>query len=292
MRRKIEPVALGGTLFVPANHKNLKEILKREKLTNLRSIVIDTEDGLHISMLEEALHQIKSVLQEYKVADLYVFIRPKSIEILEKILHVKGIEKIDGFVLAKFSLKTMDKYLEILKPFDFYIMPSIEDIELFDIDKLRLIRDTLEEYRDKVLLIRFGAEDMLRQLGLRRDRDISLYEMIAPSKAIANILHVFKISGYEISAPVYPFYSDNAGFIKEVKRDLIEGFISKTIIHPSQIEPLQEIYKVTKDEYNLAKKLLHVSDGVFSNDGAMAEVSTQSPWAKNILKRVHFYTVS
>jgi citrate lyase beta subunit len=291
MRRKIEPIELGATLFIPANHKNLKSILKRERLRDLRSIVIDTEDGLHVRDFKEAISQIKDALTEYKQSDLYVFIRPKNIAVLAKLLSMENIDKIDGFILAKFSLENMQEYLELLAPLDFYIMPSIEGKELFDIGKLRLLRDRLEDFREKVLLIRFGAEDMLRQLGIRRSKDIALYDMLAPSQIIANILNVFKIANYQISAPVYPFYSDTDGYVKELKRDLLEGLITKTIIHPSQIEPLEEIYSVSQDEYTLASKILHEDNSVFADDGSMTEVNTQSPWAKNILQRVKYYTL-
>jgi citrate lyase beta subunit len=291
LRRVITPTALGGTLFVPANHKNLKAILHRERFSDLRSVVVDFEDGLHVRDIQSSLSKFAELLKSYQRERLYLFVRPKDTDILQQLLHVKDISKIDGFVLAKFSLKNMQSYLDILKPHDFYIMPSIEGEELFDINRLRVLKERLQSYKSKILLIRFGGEDMLRQLGLKRTKEISLYDMIAPSHAIANILHVFKTSSYSISAPVFPFFDDLDSYKEELRRDLIEGFISKTIIHPSQIEPLESIYRVSESDFKLAKKILHVNEAVFANDGAMAEVTTQSAWAEGILERADVYGI-
>ncbi|MEA3522569.1 MAG: HpcH/HpaI aldolase/citrate lyase family protein [Campylobacterota bacterium] len=290
MLRVIDPIALGATLFVPATHKNLSDILKRTRLSHLRSLVIDTEDGLHVSELERAIALIQELLQSYEVSNLYLFIRPRNTQILKKLLHVRGIKKIDGFILAKFTCKSMYRYIELLKPYSFYIMPSIEGEELFNPEGMRLIKKELDTIKDQVLLIRFGAEDMLRQLGLKRSSKRALYDMLAPSLSMANLLHIFKTSGYEISAAVYPFYKDKEGFIAEVTRDLQEGFISKTVIHPSQIDGFESAYRVQKDDLKMAQKILSVKEkSIFGEDGVMGEVPTQSPWAQTILSREHYY---
>jgi len=290
MQRVIEPIALGGTLFVPANHKILCDILGQKRFCNLRSIVIDTEDGLHVNEVNNAIENITVLLQDYKKNSLYVFIRPRNADFLEKLLHVKNIESIDGFILPKFSLDSMSRYLELLKPYSFYLMPSIEGDELFHPEKMRLLKDEIDTVKEKVLLIRFGAEDMLSQLGLRRSNDLSLYDMKAPSLAISNLLHIFKVSGYTISGPVYPFYKDDKGFTAELTRDLQEGLITKTIIHPSQIDLVEKHYRVEEDDLRIAKKILGTSQkSVFGDKGMMSEVPTQSSWAKSILSRHHYY---
>ncbi len=224
------------------------------------------------------------------MSDLYVFIRPKNTKVLEELLHVRDIEKVDGFILPKFTCTTMHEYLKILKPYSFYIMPSIEGKELFNPDGMRTIKNTLDTVKNSVLLIRFGAEDMLRQLGLKRLAKRALYDMVAPSLSMANLLHIFKTSGYEISGSVYPFYQDHEGFMAEVRRDLEEGFISKTVIHPSQIDGFERAYHVSKDDLALAKKILtSQQESIFGEGGVMGEVPTQSPWAEKILLRARYY---
>jgi citrate lyase beta subunit len=293
MKRVIHPLALGATLFVPANHRHLADILNQKRLPHLKSVVIDTEDGLHVSHLKAAIVIITELLAQMKRTPLYVFIRPRDSDVLQKLLHVTHIKKIDGFILPKFGLESMNGYLELLGDRDFYLMTSIEGAELFDIDKMRRLKERLDACKKKVLLVRFGAEDMLRQLGLQRTQELSLYEMLSPSQVMTNLLHVFKISGYEISGSVYPFYHDEAGFIAEVRRDLQEGFISKTVIHPSQIEAFQRVYRVLPEELQRAQKIVDAHEiNVFGEEGFMFEVPTQLPWAQKILLRAHYYGIS
>ena len=175
-RNPIHALELGGTLFVPASHKNLAAILSGEKYPALRSVVIDFEDGLADADRPEALNNLPSTLAAIKENKLLRFIRPQDPKMLETFLEQKHIEKIDGFILPKFGLDNANEYLSIIQnsklTIQHYLMPSIEGEELFDTQKLRQLRDILLPYQDRIICIRFGAEDMLRQLGLRRPKTL------------------------------------------------------------------------------------------------------------------------
>jgi len=144
-------------------------------------------------------------------------------------------------------------------------------------------------YREKIPLIRFGAEDMLRQLGIRRDCSVSLYDMAAPSQVIAKMLVTFKPYGFDIASPVFGCYQDTEGFKREVLRDMQEGLISKTIIHPNQIDPINQLYRVTRSEFESAKKIIDSQESVFALHGMMGEKPTQLPWAQMIMQRAKLY---
>jgi len=287
----IDPLALGGTLFIPANHKNLPAVLKRDKYPTLRSCVIDTEDGLHVKRPEDVLPQLCELLETHEPNSLYVFLRPRNIEWLETMLTCKALKRIDGFVLPKFSLENADAYFQTLDGFDGAFMPSVEGRELFDATLLRALKEKLSPYKARIPLVRFGAEDMLRQLGMRRERAFSLYELSATSQVIANMLHIFKPDGYEVCAPVYPFYNDAEGFEKELRRDLAEGLLGKTIIHPSQIEAFERVYRVDSKTYESARNIASFEGAVFGDGGEMAEKATRQPWAEKILRRVEIFGV-
>lgn len=280
---------LGGTLFVPAIHKHLPTIASSEKFPHLRSMVIDTEDGILESELESALERIDSLLALLKPEQLLRFIRPRNPETLKRLLALEHIHGIDGFVLPKFGLKNCEEYLHLLQNTTFAFMPSIEGDELFDPDRLKTLRDRLIPYRARIPLIRFGAEDMLRQLGLRRDCTLSLFDMNTPSYVIGMLLATFKPHGFKISGGVYRCYKDHEGFKRDLLRDLREGLISKTIIHPDQIDLFEECYRVTRRELDEAKQLLSSRSAVFSLNDTMAEISTQLTWGESILKREELF---
>ncbi len=281
----IHALELGGTLFVPASHKDLKTILSGQKYPDLRSVVIDFEDGLANSDREEALEHLDTTLENLHKTKLLRFIRPQNLQMLKAFMQDKNIEKIDGFILPKFDLENAIEYLTLIQHFRF--MPSIEGNELFDIQKLQQLREILIPYTEQLICIRFGAQDMLRQLGLKQHG--SIYDMLLPSHIVANLITTFKPHGFEISAPVYPDFSDTEGFLKEAAYELQNGLISKTIIHPIQIELMNKVYQISQKELDAAKQILSKSDGVFNLEGQMGERKTQNSWAKNIEKRLNIY---
>jgi len=287
MKQPIDAVALGGTLFVPAVHRHLEAVAKGEKFPMLRSVVFDTEDGITEGELEAGVEAIAQMLETIGEAGPLRFIRPRDPETLERILALPGIEKIDGFVLPKFGLENAERYLGILDEQMF--MPSVEGGELFDVAKLTRLRDILLPYRERIIVVRFGAEDMMRQLGLRRECGTMLYDMCAPAQVIANLLTTFKPCGFDISAPVYRCYNDAEGFEAEVRRDLAEGLIGKTIIHPNQIAPIERLYRVTELQLQDAKLLMRSHDAVYARNGTMAETKTQRGWAERIIRRAELY---
>ena len=286
-QRSIDALELGGTLFVPASHKNLEAVLSGEKYPELRSIVIDFEDGLANTDRQQALHRLENILENLQEVKLLRFIRPQNPQMLKEFLQRKNIEKIDGFILPKFGLENAGEYLSIIQDRNF--MPSIEGKELFDIQQLQKLREILLPHKNQITCIRFGAQDMLRQLGLKQSG--SIYQMLAPAQVITNLITTFKPAGFDISAPVYPDFSDKKGFQKEVAYELKNGLVSKTIIHPCQIESISTIYKVSTQELKEAKETLSQHDGVLNIDGKMGEVSTQSAWAHTILTRYNTYGI-
>ena len=288
---KIDYIELGATLFVRATHKDLEAVVGAKKYPNLKSVLIDTEDGISEDELLAAMTNIKELLVGFEKTKLLVFIRPRNIEILKELLRLENIELIDGFILPKFSLANAKEYLEILKISSHAIMPSIEGEELFSKTKLSELRDILFEVKERIILVRFGLEDMLRQLRMRRKCEESVFDFAVTSTVLGNFIATFKSSGFGVSGGVYPCFKDSEGFTKDVLRDLKEGLFSKTIIHPNQIDITNKLYRVTKAEFEEALEICGSSLAVFSQNSKMAEVATMTPYAQEIIKRAEVYGV-
>lgn len=289
---KTSHIELGATLFIPASFASLNAIVNEQKYPELKSLVIDFEDGLNLDDFNNAVLNVKDVLKTTKSQTPLLFIRARNVEQLQEILVFEGIENITGFVLAKFSLSNAEQYLSLLSETKYLIMPSIEGSELFEQSKLLALRDLLLTNKKRVLLVRFGLEDMLRQLSIWRKCDESIFDFASTSYVLGGFISVFKSSDFAISGGVYPCFKDTEGFSKDVEKDLKEGLFSKTIIHPSQISAAHKIYRVTKEEFAKAQEIIkRRNEAVFSHDGAMAEVSTMYPYAKEIMLRKDIYGV-
>ncbi|MFT7860936.1 MAG: HpcH/HpaI aldolase/citrate lyase family protein, partial [Sulfurimonas sp.] len=285
----IDHLELGGTLFVPASHKNLDAIVNHDKYPELRSLLIDFEDGLDPKELQNAYSKVEEVLKKKTTNTFYTFLRPRDTTHLKTLLAMEDIEKIDGFILPKFSLTNAQSYLDILHDTNFYIMPSIEGKELFEYEKLLELRELLLTNKEKVVLVRFGLEDMLRQLSMKRGCSESIFDFSVTNVVLGNFLALFKSAGFAVSGGVYPCFEDKKGFIQDLRRDLKEGLFSKTIIHPNQIAVVNDCYKVEQEEYKEALEMLKNEKAIFNQNGKMAERHTMSNYAKVIVKRGDIY---
>ncbi|MDD2906278.1 MAG: HpcH/HpaI aldolase/citrate lyase family protein [Sulfurimonas sp.] len=292
LMKKMDYTELGATLFVPFTHKDREAIAHGEKYPQLGSVVIDTEDGVNAAAFSEAAQSLQAFLQNIKTPKPYLFIRPRNAAFLEELLGFEGIEKVDGFILPKFSLTNAAEYLDLLHAKDFLFMPSIEGGELFSQTQLLTLRALLLPYKEQIPLVRFGLEDMLRQLGMRRECKESVFDMSAPAFALGGFIAAFKSVGFAISGGVYPCFSDRDGFERDVKRDLKEGLFSKTIIHPSQIEVLSKLYRVDAAAFDEALQIYMSDEAAFAQNAKMAEKSTMTPHAIEIIKRAQVYGLS
>jgi len=271
-------ISLGGTLFTPATYNNIQKLFTLEKYPTLKSLVIDLEDGCH--NYNKGLVNIKNL--DFSKRKIPTFLRPKNSDSLKELTKFN----VDGFVLPKFGLSNSQQYLNILKNTEFYIMPSIEGEELFNFNKLLQLKKILKN--KNILTIRIGCEDMFRQLHMKKGKH-SIFDRSVTNNIIGNILTIFKSDGFNISGCVYPYFNDIEGFKKDIQKEFFEGLFSKTIIHPNQIEPLNELYKVTKIELQEAKEIITSDNNIFNQNGKMAETKTQIPYAKTIIKRYQIY---
>ena len=287
--KNISYIALGATLFVPASHKGLLEIVRGRKYPELKSMVIDFEDGLEDSAYANAMADLEEVLATIHTKSPLIFLRAKEVSEIPKFLQQPSITNVTGFVLAKFSLENAQEYLSFFQGTEYALMPSIEGTELFDHSKLYALKEKILTHKKNILLVRFGLEDMLKSLGMRRSCEDSLFDLSAPSSVIGHFIAVFKSSGFAVSGGVFPCFNDSKGFRKDVLRDLKEGLFSKTVIHPSQVAILHELYKVEQALYEDALEILHSKKKVFNQNGKMAEQPTMSKHALEVLQRAEVY---
>ena len=108
---------LGASMYVPATNKDIVKIAKREKISNLKSVIFCLEDAILEHEVDDGVKNIQNMLYELNEKSnhngLLKFIRVRNPEVFEQVLKLENINRIDGFVLPKFTMSNQNVYQEI-----------------------------------------------------------------------------------------------------------------------------------------------------------------------------------
>lgn len=291
-------MTLGATLYMPCTRHDLFErLFGPTAVAGLRSAVLCLEDAVLDRDVPAAMAHLAALLRriaqrEAAPGDPIVFIRPRHGTMLEHILHLPGIERIQGFVLPKAHADNMPAYLSLPYAAGHRLMPTLETRETLDPYELRRLRDQLLAVQDRVLALRIGGNDLLQTMGLRRVEGRTAYD--GPLGAVIGMLvSSFAPWGFALSAPVFERFGDTALLREEVQRDVEHGLFTKSAIHPDQVAVIQAALAVPSHQWREAQAILAAdSAAVFAHHGVMCEPSTHRGWAERILARADAFGVA
>ena len=192
------------------------------------------------------------------------------------------------------------------------------------LDELIGMKSILDKYKDYVLNIRVGGTDFSAVFGVRRTINNTIYDIITVRDCMQDILNIFSRNNeYIISAPVWEYFKMDKsikfkeydkyqinleqtlqkhteifndatdGLLRELLLDRVNGFIGKTIIHPSHINYVNAMLAVTDEEYNDARQILNTSGGVIKSEKSnkMNEIGPHRSWAEKLYMRAKVYGV-
>ena len=290
--KRLSPYAAGTTLYVPATAWNFMENILAGKHAFLPSITLCLEDSIRESDVEEGMACIARFLEAAAHADAppLIFIRPRNAANLAALLQRGGLERVDGYVLPKFTLAALPEWEALLRPLSACWLPTLETADAFDPQAMRLLAERLSQSpcRDRLVALRIGGNDLQHLLGVRRSRRHTLYE--GPLAAVLGMLATtFLPRGFALSAPVFELLNDEPLLRRELERDVMHGFCGKTAIHPAQLPIIRDAFRVTPDDARAARAVLENEKAVFRHDDAMCEPATHSRWAGNILERLSLF---
>jgi len=280
----------GAAMYVPATHRDLRAISMGEKLTEVRNLIFCMEDAVADHHLPHAYENLAAaLLRLQRQAGVSRFIRPRDPESLAKILSMPGIERIDGFVLPKFTGANAEFFLDSLAGTDFVIMPTLETLEVFEEHSMRSLCRDLSIVASKgspaIAAMRIGGNDLLSLIGMRRPRGITIYDTPI-GDVISSLVRVFKPQGFQLTAPVFEHFEDEHTLAQELRRDLAHGLCGKTAIHPCQVDIIERFYRVSDEDIALARQMLdEANPAVFKKHGTMCEPATHRHWAMEVLAR-------
>ncbi len=318
------PFSVGALLYSPANNKTIAHSIINERFGNLFSLSLCLEDSIGDSekAIEAAQDQIVITFQTLKKALQYktfylpkIFIRvrePKqALLMFKKLKGCQCQQLLTGFIFPKFDLENDKPYIQIIQEINalsshtIYMMPILESSALLSLkqryDMLYSIKDSLDSISELVLNVRVGGNDLCHTLGLRRNKEETIYDILPISQILSDILTVYS-RDYVVSGVVWEYFNGTTqkwkiGMRKELQLDRLNGFIGKTVIHPNQIPIVNESLKVRNTDLEDARSILSWdknSDSMVSKNPSaerMNEYKTHTNWARKILILSEIYGV-
>lgn len=310
MTEQLLAYKVGALMYVPALNKNVGEKICNGHFKDLDSLAFCLEDSIQddaVLLAEKQLVDTLTHIQKNAPKNMpMLFVRVRNCNQFDKLssMLLDKLDLLTGIIFPKFDLQNAAEYCSLTgkincgrkKPLK--IMPILESESILNLEtrKRTLIdlRKLLDGYKDYILNIRVGAMDFCKHHGLRRNINQSIYDIGIVRDVLIDILNVFSDS-YVVSAPVWEYFdagnSEDAwakGLENELSLDLTNGFIGKTVIHPSQIPIVKKYLKPSLVDYKDALSILdwtHANLGVAKNTNGnrMNELATHYKWATKII---------
>jgi citrate lyase beta subunit len=204
-------------------------------------------------------------------------------------------------------------------------MPILESKEMAYLEtripELMGVKKILDKYKNLVLNVRVGGTDWSSVFGMRRGINYTIYDIMTVSDCLKDVLNVFsRHNDYSVSGPVWEYFRAKKdmkfeeapmsinkslfkqqtlindavdGLLKELLLDRANGFIGKTIIHPTHIPYVNGMLSVTREVYEDALQVLGTSGGVIKSmsGNKMNEIGPHRCWAEKIVMRAKAYGV-
>jgi citrate lyase beta subunit len=336
--------ALGATLYVPATRPDLTGVLRRQAVAGAKSMVIDLEDAIADDAVDTALASTAGTLRclQEDPPEALLFVRVRSAGQIRRLTEhlVDAPTVISGFVLPKFSVANGPALLQAVADAgdaagrSLYAMPVLETPEVLYREtrerELIGLRGLLDAHRESVLSVRIGATDLCGLFGIRRDRDLSIYDVGVAAELIAHVVNHLGRSdgtGFAITGPVWEYFANHErilrpqlrqtpfderratglrrtlmsrdldGLIREALLDRANGLTGKSVIHPSHVAPVHALAVVPHEEYGDALDVLDpaAADGGVRRSGygnKMNEIRPHRIWAERTLRRARVFGVA
>ena len=248
-------------------------------------------------------------------------------------LTKKQVGVLCGFYFPKFNSVNGEEYFSHLKMLNerygeiLYGMPIIEDERVAyketRLQELLSIKAVLDSYKELVLQVRVGGTDFSSVFGVRRGVDYSIYDIMTVRDCLCDILNICaRNNDYVVSGPVWEYFRtpkelmfenlpehglndyllkrlpivnyEIDGLLREVILDKANGFVGRTVIHPSHVRFVNALLAVTKEEYDDACMIVgNISGGVVKGTGnnKMNEIKPHMNWAKKVINRARAFGV-
>ena len=226
-------VALGATLYMPADRPSLVADITKQTAAGVTSVVVCLEDAIadeQVGAAEDNLVDAFTALHAESHGELpLLFVRVREAARSPRSSGGSGqaAHLLDGIVLPKFTALSGTEYLLTLEAAEreagvsLLAMPVIESGAVLyaetRVDELTRLRALLHRDRRRILAVRIGATDLCALYGLRRSPELSIYDIKVVSALIGDVVNVLGRTdgtGFTVSGPVWEYYGGHERIFK------------------------------------------------------------------------------
>lgn len=263
-------------LYVPGD--DLKKIHKAATL-RVDCVCLDMEDGVALNRKNQALSTILEALHsiDFRGSEKLVRINPVGSGFEQEDLRQALSGKPDGIVIPKVETAETIEWAH-------QSISEVEKEHAWPEGAIRLLAavesalgivhlDRIVRASARLEAIIFGAEDFASSVGATRSTQG--WEVLYARSAVLTYTSAYNLQAIDM---VYVDYKNIPGLVEEAQLGAQLGFTGKQIIHPAQVEPVQEAFTPDQETIDQALRLISAfgegqsaGKGVITLDGKMVE---------------------
>lgn len=280
-------------LFMPGNNPAM---LQNSDVFDADAVIYDLEDAVSITEKDSARILVSEFLRAKSEFPMEVVVRINGFDtcFYKDDLSAVVSDKIDTVMLPKASVNSLVLLDEILTELEMKrnLKKRINIIPIIELASSVLeIEEIVRQNRVNGVLL--GAEDLTSDLDVQRTKQGD--EILYPRMRLAVACAAYKIDS--IDTP-FTDTADEAGLIADCKKAMGLGFTSKSAIHPSQINFINEIFVPSPEKIKWALRVQSATEeaerkglGVFSLDGKMVDKPVIERASKILAKAKRYHLI-
>jgi citrate lyase subunit beta / citryl-CoA lyase len=249
-------------LFIPGNNERF---LKKSIKLQADILCFDLEDSVPSNEKEAARNLVARYLASRQGEnDSFIYVRINSFDsgLVDGDLERIVMNGLDGIVLPKIG--NSEEVTQIIHKIDaivskrkltsgIRIIPSIETA------KGVVNANSIASSHKNVTALVFGVFDYLYDMNI----DVEYDDFVSYNYARSKIPVDARAAGIDALDGIWQNVNDIDGLIKDAAIAKKLGYSGKTLIHPSHINPVHDIFRPTKKQIEWAKKVLAALQDTF-----------------------------
>jgi len=249
-------------LFIPGNNERF---LKKSIKLQADILCFDLEDSVPSNEKEAARNLVARYLASRQGEnDSFIYVRINSFDsgLVDGDLERIVMNGLDGIVLPKIG--NSEEVIQIIHKIDaivskrkltsgIRIIPSIETARGV------VNANSIASSHKNVTALVFGVFDYLYDMNI----DVEYDDFVSYNYARSKIPVDARAAGIDALDGIWQNVNDIDGLIKDAAIAKKLGYSGKTLIHPSHINPVHDIFRPTKKQIEWAKKVLAALQDTF-----------------------------